>query len=58
MPMSSCRTLIVVSRLVPNAFHSARLVLQDPGTAMSWALVTKVLGRIWSQAHEGPVLGV
>lgn len=51
--MSSCRTLIVVSRRVPNTFHRARLVLQDPGAAMSQALVTKLLGLIWSRAYVG-----
>ena len=56
MPVSSCRILMVDSHWVTNIFHGARMVLQDPETARSWALGTMFLGLVWSQAYERPVL--
>lgn len=50
-----CRTPMVVSFWIPKAFHRPRVVLRDPGTAVSWALLTRPLGLVWSQAHEEPV---
>lgn len=48
--------LNVVSRQVPKTFHRARMVLQDPETAMSGAPGTMFLGLVWSEAYERPVL--
>lgn len=33
----------------------ARLVLLDPGTAMSQTLMTMILRLFWSQTHEEPL---